>query len=615
VNAEVKEYRPSPILLFVLGVFAFLYFPLVVLVLFSFNESRLMMDWQGFTTLWYRILAGDVRMLDSVANSLWVAVWTTLFSLVLGVPAGVGLARGFKWGSSLFELLLLLPLITPEIILAVAFAGLYGAVRIRLSFTTIVLAHVAFSLSYVILLVRSRMERLDRGLVEAAVDLYATERIVFFRVVLPHLVPALVAASLMVFTISLDDYVITSFVAGVGNTTLPLHIYSLAREGLTPEINAVCTVLMMFTLLAVLVTHWVQPSRRVSWRKVVPAMLILLSMVAAPVVWNRLSLAAENRQILHLFIWSGYLAPDSLKVFEQRYRARVRVDLYDSNEALVAKLQAGNAGYDVVVPGDYTIQILRRRSLLQPIDKEQIPNLEKNADPRFLNRSFDPGNRYSVPYIWGTTGIGYRKDLVQQTVASWGILWDPAYRNKVVMLDDMRENFGAALKLLGLSINTRSENEVRQAKQLLEQQKPLLRAYNSSNFQELLVSGDAWLVQGWNGQIVRVALENPNIGYVIPREGTTLFIDSFCIPADAPHFALAHQFINYMLEPQTAAAVMNHTGYTVANRAARPYIKQSLLNHPALFPDDATLQKCEMLEDIGGVVLLYDRLWTEIKSK
>jgi spermidine/putrescine-binding protein len=261
------------------------------------------------------------------------------------------------------------------------------------------------------------------------------------------------------------------------------------------------------------------------------------------------------------------------------------------------------------------IQILIKRSLLRPIDKSQIPNFDKNLDPRFLSKSFDPSNRFSVPYIWGTTGIGYRKDLVQGPVESWRVLWDERYRNKIVMLDDMRENFSASLKLAGFSLNSRVAGEVQRARDLLEKQKPLIRAYNSSNFQEILASGDAWLVQGYNGQIVRAAQENPNIGYRIPREGTTLSIDAFCIPTKAPHQPLAHQFINYMLEPETAAAIVNHTCYTVANRAAAPYIKKTLLNNPALFPDENVLAKCEIIEDLGQAVLLYDQYWTEIKSR
>jgi len=599
--------------LFTLAIFAFLYLPLVVLLLFSFNESRLMMDWQGFTTLWYRILFQDERMLDALTNSLWIALWTTLLSLLLGIPAGVGLARGSFKRNAFFEVLLLLPLVVPEIILAVAFAGLYGFAKLRLSFWTIVTTHVAFSLSYVILMVRSRMARLNPSLVEAAMDLGAGPSQTFFRVLLPHLSPAVLASSLMVFTISLDDYVITSFVAGAGNTTLPLQIYSMAKEGLTPEINAVSTLLMVVTVMMALAAQWAQRAA-VSWRGMMPALLLIATVAIGPVAWHRWTVAGD-RQVLNLYIWSGYLAPDTLKVFEQRFQARVQCDLYDSVEALLAKLQSGNSGYDIAVPSDYAVQILQQQGLLSPLDKTQIPNLERNLDPQFLGRAFDPGNRYSVPYTWGTTGIGYRKDRVEQLTDGWEALWEERYRGKIVMLDDMRENFGAALKLAGFSINSRNPGQLQTAKALLEKQKPLLQAYNSSNFQELLVSGDAWLVQGWNGQIVKAARANPNIGYLLPKQGTTLFIDSFCIPAGAAHRALAHQFINYMLEPETAAAVVNHTGYTVANRAARPYINKGLLNNPALFPDSATLDKCEMLEDLGETALMVDRLWTEVRSK
>lgn len=611
---SIKKPDHPNLLLATLIVFAFLYSPLLVLVLYSFNQSRLMVDWQGFTTLWYQILLRDSRLLDSLANSLWVAVWTSIMSLLLGVPAGVGLARGIRRGKALFEVLVILPLIVPEIVLAVAFAGFYGLVQLRLSFWTIVVTHVAFSLSYVILIVRSRMEWMDRNLVEAAMDLQASESVVFFRVILPHLTPAIISSALIVFTISLDDYVITSFVAGVGNTTLPLQIYSMVKEGLTPEINAVCTVLLVMTTLMILLTQFIQRST-LHLRQSLLWLAVIMVTITAPLWWHKLTLAREHRQTLNLFIWSGYVAPDTLKVFEQRFNASVQFDLYDSNEALMAKLQSGSIGYDVVVPTDYMIQILIKRTLLSPIDKSQIPNFDKNLDPRFLNKSFDPSNQFSVPYIWGTTGIGYRKDLVHGSIESWQVLWDERYRNKIVMLDDMRENFSAALKLAGYSLNSRVVADVEQARDLLEKQKSLVRAYNSSNFQEILASGDAWLVQGYNGQIVRAAQENPNIGYCIPREGATLSIDSFCIPKNSPHKTLAHGFINYMLEPETAAAVVNHTCYTVANRAATPYIKKALLANPALFPDQNVLTKCEIIEDLGQTVLLYDQYWTEIKSR
>ncbi|MEW5976894.1 MAG: extracellular solute-binding protein [Acidobacteriota bacterium] len=590
----------------------FLYVPLLVVMLFSFNQSRLMMDWQGWTTGWYEVLLKDSRMLDSLANSLWVAFWTTGLSLLMGIPAGVQWSRLPDRLKRVFEVLLLLPLVVPEIVLGVGFSTLFGLTRIRLSFSTVIFAHVAFSLSYVVLMVRSRMRRMDRRLIDAAMDLNASESRTFFRIVLPYLSPAVVSSGLMVFIISLDDYVITSFVAGVGNTTLPLQIYSMVKEGLTPEINAVSTALLVLSGLFLLVSQ-VLPLLRVSMWQTGLVLVALGAVTTSPLWWQRLA-GQPPAATLNLFIWSGYLAPNTTRIFEQRFNAKVRVDLYDSNEAFLAKLQAGGAGYDLVVPSDYSVQILRRLGRLGEIDRKQLPHFS-NLDETFLNRPFDPANRYSVPYTWGITGIGYRKDLVHDSVKGWGILWDRKYQNRIVMLDDMRENFGAALKLAGFSINSQKREEIEQAQALLEQQKPLVRAYNSSNFQELLLSGDAWLVQGWNGQLVKAMQESPVVGFSLPEEGSTLFIDSFCIPSDAPHKALAHAFIDYMLEAETAAEIVNQTGYAVANRAARAYIKRSLLTNPALFPLPADLERCEMLEDVGASVLIYDRLWTEIKSQ
>jgi spermidine/putrescine-binding protein len=339
-----------------------------------------------------------------------------------------------------------------------------------------------------------------------------------------------------------------------------------------------------------------------------PALLLIASITIGPLVWSRWTVAGD-RQVLNLYIWSGYLAPDTLKVFEQRFQARVQCDLYDSVEALLAKLQSGNSGYDIVVPSDYAVQILQRQRLLSPLDKAQIPNLERNLDPQFLGRPFDPGNRYSVPYTWGTTGIGYRKDRVGLLKDGWRVLWEEQYRGKIVMLDDMRENFGAALKLSGFSINSRDRAQLETAKALLEKQ----ACYRPQQLKlsELLVSGD---VAGAKQMVSREGCQEPNISYSC-LNGNNYVHRFFLYSRWHVSKALAHQFINYMLEPETAAAVVNHTGYTVANRAARPYINKALLNNPGLFPDSTVLDQCEMMEDLGETILTYDRLWTEVRSK
>src|SRR6185436_13818120 len=257
----------------------------------------------------------------------------------------------------------------------------------------------------------------------------------------------------------------------------------------------------------------------------------------------------------------------TVRAFERRHGVRVNLDLYDSNEALLAKVQSGNAGYDVICPSNYVVQILMKQGLLRPLDHSALPHLP-NLDPRFVDQPYDPGNRYSVPYFWGTAGIGYLKSRVGR-IDSWGAMWDPRFRGRILMLDDPREALGAALKWEGQSFNATDEPRLRRARELLLRQKPLVKTYNSSNFEDVLLSGDVWLAHGWNGQFAKAMEQDPDVEYVIPREGSSLFIDSLVVPAGAPHPELAHAFIDYTLEAEVAAEICATMRYSTPNAAAR----------------------------------------------
>jgi spermidine/putrescine-binding protein len=324
--------------------------------------------------------------------------------------------------------------------------------------------------------------------------------------------------------------------------------------------------------------------------------------------------AAGNERVLNLFIWSNYIAPETLARFERRYGVTVNVDLFDSNEALLAKLQAGNAGYDVIVPSDYSVQVLRAQHLLRPLDRSLLPHL-RHIDPSFLDRGYDPGNGVSVPYFWGTTGIAYRRDRVAAPVESWNALWDSRYRGRILMLDDAREAFMAALKRRGLSLNTTDEARLRIARDDLVAQRPLVRAYNSTNFEDVLLSGEVWLAQGWNGQFAKAMEQDPQIVYVIPREGSTLFIDNLAIPIDARNVSLAHRFIDFTMEPEIAAEICRTMKYSSPNRSAWPLLPEQVRGNPAIFPPPDVLSRLELVEDLGPATVLYDRLWTEVKSR
>jgi spermidine/putrescine transport system permease protein len=591
------------------AIYAFLYLPLLVLVLFSFNDSRLTAVWRGFTGEWYAQLFRNQILLDALRRSVLVAFVSAFLATVLGTAAAFGLARYRPRGQAVARGLFYLPIVIPEIVMASSLLIFFSAVGFELGVTTVVLSHVAFCLSYVVIVVESRLVGQGRQLEEAAQDLGATPWAAFWRVTFPLMLPAILSGALMAFTLSLDDFVITSFVAGVGANTLPLQIYSMLKQGLSPEINAASTVLLMASLVLVACSE--RLLRKGAGTRDLAVAAVVLLLVAAPLLSRPSGSAART---LNLYIWSNYIEPETLKKFEQAFDARVNLEVYDSNEAVLAKLQGGNVAYDVVVPSDYMVTILVKENLLAPLDPSRLTNF-RNVDPRFLGIPGDPANRFSVPYVWGTTGIGFRRDKVKVPVTGWGALWEEAHRERILMLDDIRENFAAALRLMGQSINATDPRILEDARNLLARQKPLVRAYNSSNFEDLLLTGDAWLAQAYNGQIYRAHLENPAVDYVIPEEGCTLSVDSLVIPASAPHKELAHQFINWVLDAQVAAEICNTTLWSTANRAALEYLDPEVRASPILFPPPSALAHLEVMRDVGATTVLLSRYWTEIKSQ
>jgi spermidine/putrescine transport system permease protein len=605
----VDAARRSRLLgLWSLVVYLFLYAPLAVLAGFSFNRERLTARWRGFTLDWYVRLLDNTQVLAALRNSLLVAATATLLATAIGTAAALAFHRHRFRRQATLDGLLVLPIVIPEIVMAASLLLLFAGLGLRLGFLTVVLAHVAFSVSYAVVVVRARLAGFDRGLEEAAMDLGAGPWRVFFRVTLPGIAPGVLAAALLVFALSIDDYVITSFVAGVGSTTLPLQIYSMVRSGISPEINAVSTVLLVATALLLFAAWRLEQGARV--RAAASPAVLGLAILGAPFVL--VGPAAPADRVLNVFIWSGYVPPEAVRSFEARHGVRVNVDLYDSLEALLAKLQAGNASYDVVCPSSYAVEILLAQDLLQPLDHSALPHLA-NVDPAWLDRDFDPGNRHTVPYFAGTCGIGYRRSRVGE-VDSWGALWDPRWKGRVLMLDDPRETFAAALRRLGRSVNTADEPTLRKARRLLVEQKPLVRAYDSANFEDALLAGDVWLAQGWNGEFARVMALDPDLAYVVPKEGSTTFLDSLAIPTGAPHPRLAHAFLDFAMEAEVAAEICRSMRYTTPNRAATTLLPPEVRGDPAIFPPPEVLARTELLRDIGPATVLYDRLWTEVKT-
>lgn len=318
---------------------------------------------------------------------------------------------------------------------------------------------------------------------------------------------------------------------------------------------------------------------------------------------------------LNVYIWTNYHSDAMVKRFEQENNAKVTIDTYDNNEVIEQKLQSGAAPYDIVVPTDYMITTLQKQDLLLPLDATKLPNL-KHIDPQFDLLTKTGETRYSVPYLWGTTGYAYRTDKISEPLNSWKAVFDPKYKGKIVMLDDIREAFGAALRVDGKSMNTSDEAALASAKAKLIAQKKLLLAYDSSDFAGKVQAGDGWVVQGYAGELARVAREsNGTIKYVVPVEGGTLATDNLAIPKASKHPDLALAFINFMMDPDVAADTTNVTGYATANLTAKPKIKPELLNDPGVYPPQEILSRCEFTLDLGDKTPVLDGMWTEIKAE
>ncbi len=316
--------------------------------------------------------------------------------------------------------------------------------------------------------------------------------------------------------------------------------------------------------------------------------------------------------ILYYYTWSDYADPDILAAFEARHGVRVVVDTFSSNEELLAKVQAGMTGYDVVVPSDFMAGILGQLGLLAELDLARIPHV-RDLEPHLTQLSFDPTQRYAIPYLWGTVGIGYNSQVVTEAPTSWNVLWDPQYSGRISMLNDQREVFGLALRALGHSLNSRDSHIIQEAKKHLILQKPLVKAYTSEQYDQLLVSGDVVLAHAWGGTVARAMKENPAIRYAIPQEGGTIWTDCLAVLASSERQSLAMDFINYLLQDSVALLTTQRLLFASANRHVRRRLPPEVQDNIAVYPPDDILPRMEWMEDVQEAIRDYDRAWTELK--
>lgn len=316
---------------------------------------------------------------------------------------------------------------------------------------------------------------------------------------------------------------------------------------------------------------------------------------------------------LNIYAWSGEVPQEIVDDFAKETGITVTFDTYDSNETMMAKLSAGASGYDLIEPSQYTVQVLAKQGLLKELDHTKIPNLGNLGAP-FREVSFDPGQKWSVPYIWGTTGFAYNEDCVKTPLTSWKALWDPQYEGRIYMLDNMLAAYIAGLQVNGFKAGTTNAEEIEKATQSLIEQKKVLGGYNSTNFGDLVASGEACIVQGWNGSIAQVMATNPNVKYVIPDEGGSMWIDGFAIPASAKNVEEAYKFIDYIMRPEVAAKAADLSKSATVIDEAKALLPKEVAENAAIYPPEDKLMKADFILDVGDATKLYQDGWTKVKT-
>ena len=337
------------------------------------------------------------------------------------------------------------------------------------------------------------------------------------------------------------------------------------------------------------------------------------SAIAAALVMLAGAVQADGKLVV--YNWAEYIPDGVLADFEKETGIKVEYSTYENNEVMYSKLKIQKGkGYDIVVPSTYLVSKMRDEGLLQKVDKTKLSNF-KNLMPDLLNKPYDPNNDYSVPYLWGSTGIGVNSEEIDpSTVSKWADLWDTKWKNKLLLVDDVREAFGMALQKNGHSVNTKNPDEIKQAYEDLQKLMPNVRVFNADAPREPFLAGDVNLGMIWSGEANMAQKENDKIQYIYPKEGSGFWVDSLTIPAGAENVENAHKFIDYMLKPEVGKKVVEQLGYSTPNKEVKALVDTKLQNNPIIFPPSDILSKAEFQQDVGDAIKLYNDYWEKLKT-
>lgn len=571
-----KGKRPFGKILMILMII-FFYLPIAYMIIFSFNDGKSLTSFTGFSLRWYQHMLESQDMMEALYTTFSVALLATFISTVAGTIAAIGLSKSKKVIRGLMEQVNNLPMMNPEIVTAIGFMLLFITFKVEKGYMTMLLAHIAFCIPYVMLSVMPKIKQLDPNLADAAMDLGATPWQALRKVIVPQITPGIISGGLIAFTMSIDDFIISYFVTGGGVKNLSIIVYTMSKR-VNPSINAISTCMVLIITVALVIINLApvlsakrRKKEEIRKRRVLPGVLVAAALV---VVIGIVKFGGEEKerpfegQTLYLYNWGEYTGENILRDFEEETGATVVQESFDSNEQMYIKV-ANQEPYDVLVPSDYMVQRLIDEDLLQKLDKSKLTCMDKLADA-VKGLPYDPQNEYSVPYFWGTVGIVYDKTKVEirdLEAEGFGIFLDEKYKGDVYLYDSERDAFMMALKDLGYSMNTTSEKEIQEAYDWLVQCVETMDAeIVTDEIIDNMAQGRKALGLIYSGDATYVMEENENMGYYMPDTGTNLWSDAMVIPKNAKNPELAHAFINYASDYDGAYDNSSYVGYTSANQ-------------------------------------------------
>ena len=556
----------------------FFYLPILYMVIFSFNDGKSLTVFTGFSLRWYQHMLDSHDMMESLYTTFSIALIATFISTIAGTIAAIGLSKSKKIIRDIMDQVNNLPLMNPEIVTAIGFMLLFITFKIEKGYVTMLLAHIAFCIPYVMLSVMPKIRSLDPNLADAAMDLGATPWQALIKVIVPEITPGIISGSLIAFTMSVDDFIISYFVTGSGVKNLSIMVYTMSKR-VNPSINAISTLVVVIITIALIIINvgplfMAKRAKRTDIKRrraLVPVLVACCAMVGVIIFANlngTSNALPYEGETLYVYNWGEYTGEHIIQDFEAATGATVVIENFDSNEQMYIKVANGEA-YDILVPSDYMIQRLIDEDYLQKLDHSKLDCMDKLADA-VKDLPYDQGNQYSVPYFWGTVGIVYDKnkvDIEDLEKEGYNIFLDEKYCGDIYLYDSERDSFMMALKALGYSMNTDNEQELTEAYnwlvQCVQTMKPEIV---TDEIIDNMAQGRKALGLIYSGDAAYVMAENEDMGFYLPESGTNLWSDAMVIPKNAKNPELAHEFINFVSDYDGAYDNSSYVGYTSPNQ-------------------------------------------------